>query len=398
MTGLSKRIQAMQPSGTATVFDAVAHLRASGHAVTSLCVGEPDFATPPHILEAAKRALDGGATRYTEVAGLRSLREAICAESAHRRGVEHDVDQVVVSAGAKHALYGLSQVLFDPGDRVVIPTPCWGTYVEQARLCGADVVLLETTADSGFMPTPEALSEALVRETRAVVLCVPSNPTGVVLDRERWSALAEVLRGSRAYIVLDEIYGRLVYDGLADTSLLQVASDLVDRVIIVDGVSKTYAMTGFRLGWSLAPPAIARALRALQGQMTSNVAAVSQHAALAALTGDQACVAHMVAAYADRRDRLCQGLARVQGLSVPQTPQGAFYVFADARGWLGDGPERPRDDVSLAHLLLDEERLAVVPGSAFFGPGYLRLSYATTPEVLDAAVDCLERVARRLSR
>lgn len=396
MPSLSQRIRAVRPSGTAVVFDEVAALRARGESVLSLSVGEPDFPTPPHIIEATKDALDRGHTRYTAVAGMQSLREAICEDSMRRRGVAHSPEEVVVSAGAKHALFNLAGALFEPGDRVVIPTPCWASYVEQARFFGAAPVLLPTVPEQGFVPDPDQLAAALAPGAKAVVLCAPSNPTGAVPSRDAWLSIAEVLRRSDAFILVDEIYSRLTFDG-PSLSLLSVAPDLRERMAIVDGVSKTFAMTGFRVGWSLTGLALARALVTLQGQATTNVAAMAQVAATAALTGDQVVVDRMVDEFAARRDLLCHGIADMDGLTVPVRPRGAFYVLVDARRWLQRAPRELPDDVALARRLLKEQRLAVVPGSAFHAEGHLRLSFAASRADLRDALGRLGRFAESIA-
>ncbi|MGD8862242.1 MAG: pyridoxal phosphate-dependent aminotransferase [Myxococcales bacterium] len=377
------RMGRMSESATAAVFRRVAELRAQGVDLVSLSVGEPDFDPPAHVLEAAKRAIDSGASRYTEVVGLRSLREAICQDSADRRGVAHEPDQVVVSAGAKHALFNLAQALYDHGDEVVIPVPAWGTYAEQARLCGATPVQVPCSGDDGYLVRPEALAGALTERTKAVVLCSPSNPTGAAYDEAQLRALARVLEGSRAVVIVDEIYGTLTYDGFVQRSLLTLAPALRERLVIVDGVSKRFAMTGYRVGWMLAPRPLARACEAVQSQATTSIAAVAQLAAEAALRGSQEPVEAMRACFEARRDRLMSGLSGIEGLEVAR-PRGAFYLFVDVRGLMARGFA---DDVAVARHLLDRARVAVVPGSAFGAPGHIRLSYATSEAELDRAVE-----------
>jgi len=382
----------MAGSATAAVFKRVAELRASGVDVISLGLGEPDFDPPAHVLTAAKAAIDGGASRYTEVAGLRALREAICADSQARRGVQHAPDEVVVSAGAKHALFNLAQVLFDHGNEVVIPVPAWGSYAEQVRLCGATPILLSCAEQDGFLLRPEALERALGPRTKAVVLCTPSNPTGAAYGPERLTAIAEVLRKHDCYAIVDEIYSELVYDGLALRSLLSLAPDLRGRIVVVDGVSKRFAMTGYRVGWMLASRALARACEALQSQATTSISAISQHAAIAALGGGEQHAAAMRARLQARRDRLVAGLSALPGLRVP-VPQGAFYLFVSVHGLLGRGGLA--SDVDVAAHWLEHARVAVVPGTDFHAPGYVRLSYATSEEQLARAV---ERIADAVAR
>jgi aspartate aminotransferase len=382
----------MAESATAAVFKRVADLRARGIDVISLAVGEPDFAPPDAVQRAAKAALDGGATRYTEVAGLRLLREAICADSLRRRGVAHALDEVVVSAGAKHSLFNLAQVLYDHGDEVVIPTPAWGSYAEQARLCGATPVLVPCREQDGFLVGPQQLADALSPRTKAVLLCTPSNPTGAAYAPDALRALADVLSRSAAYVIVDEIYAELVFDGRPSRSLLAVAPELRERVIVVDGVSKRFAMTGYRVGWALAPRPIARACEALQSQATTSIAAVSQHAALAALREGEPHTQQMRVELAARRDLMVEGLGRIDGLRV-RRPQGAFYLFVSVEGLLGrDGLA---SDADLARHWLEQARVAVVPGSDFHAPGYVRVSYAASREQLEAALARLRAITQR---
>jgi len=386
---LAKRLNQIAPSATSEMFRRVADLKAAGVPLISLAVGEPDLPPPRAVLLAAQRALDTGPFGYTQVAGLPALRAAICARSLARRQVAHTPDGVVVSAGAKHTLFQLAQVLFDAGDEVLIPTPSWVSYADQVRLCGATPVFVPCLAQDGFLPTPEAIARALSPRTKALILCSPNNPTGAAFDTAALQRLAAVLRSHSLWIIADEIYAELAYEPAGAPSLLTVAPDLRERIIIVDGVSKSYAMTGFRVGWLLGPRVVAEACEKLQSQATTSIAAVTQLAAIAALSGDQACVAEMREIYRQRRDRFVAALRTIPGLSC-QTPSGAFYVFADVRSWFGrraraDGRVL-HDDVAVVNWLLDEAQVASVAGSAFGGPGYVRFSYAAAQQDLDAAV------------
>lgn len=396
MPDLANRLGNMAESGTAAVFARVSELRRMGVDILSLSVGEPDFATPAHIVEAAAAAMRAGETRYTEVPGTVALRDAILEDSARRRGVRHGRNEVVVCAGAKHALFQLAEALYDPGDRVLVPTPCWGSYVEQARLFGAEPVFVPATAGDGFAPDVAALERELARGAKALVLCSPNNPTGAVLSADYLKTLAELLRAHDCFVIVDEIYAHLTYDVEAPSSLLSVAPDLRPRLLIVDGVSKAYAMTGFRVGWLLAPAKVSSAVARLQGQATSNVSTVSQAAALAALTGDQGSIATMRSAFQQRRDRLVQGLEAIQGIAPGPVPAGAFYVLANVESLLGrvvDG--RPlSSDSDVATFLIERARVATVPGSAFFAPGYLRFSYAQSLSCIEQAI---ERIGQALS-
>lgn len=360
-------------------------LRAQGAPVLGFGVGEPDFETPAHVIEAAQRALTDGATRYTSVRGLLPLREAICRDSAKRRGgVQYQPEDIVVSVGAKHSLFNLCFALLSSGDEAIVPTPCWVSYPEQCELAGAKAVLVETTAGTGFRLTPEDLRRAITPRTRALFLCSPCNPTGTAYTASELRGLAEVARAHDFWIVVDEIYAALVYDGFEQRSLIEVAPDLRDRIIVVDGVSKRFAMTGFRIGWVLAPRHVAAACDVLQGQTTTSAASVSQYAALAALEGSQVPVEEMRAAFERRRNLTVAGLNAISGLSC-RVPEGAFYAFVDVRGLFGRSLHGKviQDDFTVAELLLEHAYCALVPGSAFFAPGYLRMSYAASDAHLE---------------
>lgn len=388
MDRFARRIGRSAESPTAAIFRRVTELTEAGEDVIGLSVGEPDFEPPAHVVDAARRALEAGRLRYTDVPGLSALRRAIAADSERRRGLVHAPNEIVVSGGGKHALFNVAQALFEEGDEVVIPTPAWGSFAGQARLCGASPVFVACEESDGFRLDPDALARALSPRTRAVVLCTPNNPTGAVYERERLRALAEVLRGHPSWIVLDEIYTPLGYDGSVPASLLEVAPELRDRALVVDGVSKRYAMTGWRIGWLLAPRGVARACEAVQSQATSSVTTISQLAAIAALEGPQDAVAEMRDAFARRRELMIAGLGAIPGLRVTPT-WGAFYLFVGVEALFGRraGEVVLGDDVAVAHWLLEEARVATVPGSAFHAPGYLRFSYAVAPDVIGRACE-----------
>jgi aspartate aminotransferase len=391
---LAARLDTLRPSATASFFQKAADLGARGVEVLPFGVGEPDFDTPPHILEAAKRALDGGATRYTSVRGIAPLRDAICRDSSDRRGgIEHAPADVVVSVGAKHSLFNVCMAVLGPGDEAIVPTPCWVSYPDQCRLAGATPVLVETAPEEGFKLTPERLRRAVSPRTRALFLCTPNNPTGAAYTAAELAALAEVCREHAFWVVVDEIYGTLVYEGFQQRSLLEVAPDLRDRMVIVDGVSKRFAMTGFRIGWLLGPRLLAGACDTLQGQTTTSPASVAQHAALAALTGPKEPCETMRRAFEARRRLVVDGLNALPGV-VCRPPEGAFYAFFDVRAQLGRtlGGTLITDDTALAEYLLEETRCAFVPGSAFLAPGYLRMSYAASEPQLREGLARLAKV------
>lgn len=375
----ARRLNSVQPSATLAISQRAAELRAQGVDVISFGVGEPDFETPAHIREAAKKATDKGSSHYTAVRGLPKLRDAICADSKARRGGNaHSPAEVVVSVGAKHALFNLALALYDEGDEVIIPAPYWVSYPEQVRLVGAVPVIVQTTEESGFRMTPEALEKAITKKTRALVLCTPSNPTGSAYSAKELAALADVARRHDFWIITDEIYAQLVYGGFEQKSILEVAPDLRERIILVDGVSKTYAMTGWRIGWILAPKAVATACDTIQGQSTTNPTAAAQFAAIAALEGPTTELVEMRKVFDERRHAMVEGLTSMCGLSC-RMPEGAFYAFPSVKTLLGKkaGDVVLTDDIAVSKYLLETGRVAVVPGTPFGAPGYVRLSYAT---------------------
>lgn len=378
---LAQRLDAVVPSVTLAMNARAADLRAKGVDVFAFGVGEPDFEPPSYVLDAAKKAIDKGVSKYTAVTGIAPLKQAICEAATRQKGFTPTPDMVTVTVGAKHALFNLAIALFEPGDEVVIPAPYWVSYPEQVRMMGATPVIVETSEERGWRMSPEDLDRATGPRTKAVVLCTPSNPTGAAYTQSELEALLAVLRKKDCWLVVDEIYAELVYDGFEHASCRTLAPDLAERIVVVDGVSKTYAMTGWRIGWSISPKPLAKALDTVQGQSTTNPTAVAQHAALAALTGPQEEVARMRAAFQARRDVMLEAVASVPGMRA-RKPEGAFYVFADVRGLYGLrwGDKTVKTDEDVAFFLLDEAGVAAVPGGPFGAPGYLRMSYATSEE------------------
>jgi len=385
---LARRLSLIAPSATIAIADRAAAMRAAGVDILSFGLGEPDFDTPDFIRDAAKAALDKGATRYTKVRGIAPLREAIAADSLARRGVAHDPEDIVVSTGAKQSLFDLALALLNEGDEAIIPAPYWVSYPEQVTLVGAIPKIVQTTEAQGFRLQPEVLDAAIGPRTKALILCTPSNPTGAAYDEASLRALAGVLRRRGIWVIVDEIYGQLVYDGFVQRSLLSVAPDLKDRIIIVDGASKTYAMTGWRIGWMIGPRAIADACEMLQSQATSNATTVAQYAALAALQGPRDSLRAMLDEFGARRRLMVDGLNGVAGLHC-RMPEGAFYAFPSVKGLFGkktpDG-QTLGTDLEVTAFLLETARVAVVPGSAFGAPGYVRLSYAASQKQITEGV------------
>lgn len=389
---LADRLSAVAPSATLAMAALAKHLQNQGHRVIQFSLGEPDFDTPLHIRDAGKAALDAGATHYTPVAGIPELRSAICGFVERERGWRPEPSQVVVSCGAKQALFNIAMALFEPGDEVLIPSPYWVSYPEHVRLTGATPVIVKTREDDGFRLRPELLQAALTPKTKAFVLCTPSNPTGAAYSKQDLEALVSVLRNHDCWIIVDEIYAQLIYDDFHHISLPSLAADLRDRIVVVDGASKAYAMTGWRIGWSIAPSGLARAIDLVQGQSTTNAASISQFALLAALGGRRDELITMRDVFSRRRVRLVNGLRNVPGIRC-RMPEGAFYAFADVTGLYGlkwDGEEITSDQ-QVALWLLDKAHVAAVAGTSFGAPGYMRFSYTCSDADIDEGVEAIRK-------
>ena len=388
---VSSRVAGLPASPTLAVNARAKALKAAGRDVLSFAAGEPDFDTPDHVLAAADAAARAGQTRYTAAAGAPELRAAVT--DYHRRvggaSVDYAPDEVLVSCGAKHALYNLFQALLDPGDAVLVPAPYWVSYPAQIRLAGGHFVPVAASVAEGFVPSREALREAALaarqagRRVKAVVINSPGNPTGAGCSRAALEGLAEEALRLGLCIVSDEIYGRLTYGDFEHVSVPSLGPEVKAATFLVDGVSKTFAMTGWRTGWVLGDAAVIGAASRLQSQSTSAPSSISQAASLAAITGPEGFLDEWRAAYDARRLHMVEGLNAIPGVNCP-TPDGAFYVFPDLSDLLG-GPGR-RTDEELALGLLDDAGVACVPGSAFGAPGHLRLSYATSLETVKEGV------------
>jgi aspartate/methionine/tyrosine aminotransferase len=384
MSRISHRIGAIAPSATLTITSKAKALRAAGEPVIGFGAGEPDFPTPAHVVEAAVAATrDPRMHRYSPAAGLPELREAVAASTADLRGVPFDAAQVVVTNGGKQAVYSTFATLFDPGDEVLLPSPYWVTYPEAIRLAGGTTVEVPTTDATGFKVTPEMLESAATPATKALIFVSPSNPTGAVYTPDEVEAVARWALERGIWVVSDEIYDHLTYGDSTFTSPATVVPELAERLVIVNGVAKTYAMTGWRVGWIIGPPDVATAAANLQSHLASNVANVSQAAAVAALTGPQDAVAAMRVAFDRRRRAMLAGLRDIAGVDVVE-PHGAFYAFPNLTGVLGRpiGGEPAATTLELADRLLDVAKVAIVPGEAFGAPGYARLSYALADDDL----------------
>lgn len=395
-TQISRRVESLAQSQTLAMSQKSAELRAQGIDVINLAVGEPDFNTPEHIKEAAKRAIDENFSHYSPVPGYLSLRKAIVGKLSRENGLTYDPAQIVVGNGAKHALCNVIMALVNPGQEVVIPTPAWVSYVEMVKLAEGKVVEVPAGIDADFKVTPERLAAAITDNTRAVLLCSPSNPTGSVYSRDELAALVAVLaKHPQVVVIADEIYEHIIYDGTF-TSLASFP-EIADRTVVINGVSKAYAMTGWRIGYCAAPLWLAKAVSKLQSQMTSGVSSIAQKAAEAAYDGSQECVEEMRRAFERRRDLVVRLAADIPGFKVNR-PQGAFYLFPEVSQLIG---KRYGDNViassgDLAMYLLDHAHVATVDGAAFCAPGYIRFSYATSEAQIEEAMKRIREAVSKL--
>ncbi|WP_374298950.1 pyridoxal phosphate-dependent aminotransferase [Paracoccus sp. (in: a-proteobacteria)] len=391
---LSDRLSRIKPSPTIAMTGRAAALRAEGRDIISLSAGEPDFDTPAHIRDAAKAAIDAGYTRYTAVDGTPSLKRAICDKFARENGLDYGPSQITVGTGGKQILFNALLATLDEGDEVVIPAPYWVSYPDMVLLAGGKPVIVECSLDQGFRLTPEALEAAITPRTKWLILNSPSNPSGAGYDRKAMQALTDVLlRHPQVWVLADDIYEHLVFDDFEFVTPAQVEPRLKDRTLTMNGVSKAYAMTGWRIGYGAAPEVLIKAMAKLQSQSTSNPCSISQYAAEAALTGPQDYVTESRAVFQRRRDLVVAGLNACPGIECP-TPQGAFYVYPSIRGLIGKASAagtRISDDEAFANALLEETGVAVVFGAAFGLSPHFRISYATSDEQLTEAVGRIRR-------
>ena len=396
MTRISRRVGAITESATLAVDARAKALKAAGEDVIGFGAGEPDFPTPEHIVAAAVEACrDPRNHHYTPAAGLPELRAAIAEKTERDSGVPCEASQVLVTNGAKHAVYEALQTILDPGDEVLLPAPYWTTYPEAISLAGGDLVVVPTTEATGFRVTVDELESARTPRTKALFFVSPSNPTGAVYPRTEVEAIGRWALENGVWVVADEIYEHLTFGDHRFASMPGVVPDLANTSFIVNGVAKTYAMTGWRVGWIVGPPDVMKAAINLQSHSTSNVANVSQRATLAALNGDLEAVATMRAAFERRGTRMLQLLSAIPGVTCLE-PQGAFYCFPSFEGVLGReiAGRTCTTTLDLAAALLDEAKVAIVPGEAFGAPGYARLSFATSDEDIEEG---LQRIAKHLT-
>jgi aspartate aminotransferase len=379
---LAQRLKAIKPSPTLALNARAKALAAQGVDVAGFAAGEPDYDTPEYIKQAAIDCLKAGFTKYTPTSGILELREAICAKLQKDNGLTFAPDQVLVSVGAKHSLYNIFQALLNEGDEVIIFAPYWVSYPDMVNLAGGKPVIINTREEDGFAPDPEAIRQALTPRTRAIIINSPSNPTGAVFSRATLEGIAAAVRGHDCLIVSDDIYEKLMYEG-EFLSIANVAPDLVPRLVVVNGMSKSYSMTGWRLGYTAGPKPLIVGMNLVQDQSTSNPSSISQKAALAALKGPADTINTMVTEYRARRELIVSGLNALDGVRCRQ-PEGAFYVFPNVSALMERTYKGAKlgSSTRISEVLLEDFRVAVMPGAPFGAEGYLRMSFVTSREVI----------------
>jgi aspartate aminotransferase len=388
---LSRRVQRVKPSPTLAVTNRARELRAAGKDVLGLGAGEPDFDTPEHIKQAAIEAIRSGFTKYTAVDGTPELKQAIIAKFARDNSLNYAADQILVSAGGKQSFFNLAQALLDTGDEVIIPAPYWVSYPDMVLLADGTPVIVSAGIEQGFKITPDQLQAAITDRTKLMVLNSPSNPTGVSYTSAELAALGEVLLNHpQVLIATDDMYEHILWAEEPFTNIVNACPGLMERTIVLNGVSKAYSMTGWRIGYAAGPQPLIGAMKKIQSQSTSNPASISQAAATAALNGDQGCIAPMLAAFKQRHDHVVARLNRLNGVRCLPS-DGTFYAFPTMQEAI-DMRSDVSNDLELAELILNEAGVALVPGSAFGAEGYMRLSFATSMDILDDALDRLERL------
>jgi len=389
---LADRVLTLKPSATLSINAKAQKLRQMGLRVINFAVGEPDFETPEHIKRAAIRAMEGGKTRYTPASGIAELKEAVCRWIERYYGLRYQPHDVLVSCGGKHAIFNILQCLLNQGDEVIIPAPYWVSYPAMVTLCSGVPVVVPCSIENDYKITPHALKDAMTEKTKAIIFNSPSNPTGVHYDIDDLNAIADVLAPRRdVFIISDDIYSRIIFHGAQWANLVMANRELMDRTIIIQSVSKTYAMTGWRIGFAVGPDEVINAASKIQSQSTSNPCSIAQWASLEALTGDQECVDKMVKIFEERATYVCNRLDAIDDVSFVR-PKGAFYVFPDVSAYYGRAYNSKiiSNSTEMANFLLDHARIAVVPGIAFGDDRCIRLSFALSTEELKEGLDRFE--------
>lgn len=394
---ISKRVELISPSITLAITSKVKQMKDEGIDVIGFGAGEPDFDTPLHIKEAAKEAIDDGFTKYTPTSGIKELKEAISKRLKEDNDLCYSQDEILISCGAKHSIFNAIMALCDEGDEVVLPSPYWVSYPDMITIAGASPVVIMTTKEAHFKITPHRLEEVITSKTKLLILNSPSNPTGMVYTKDELYSIMEILINKGIFCISDEIYERIIYDGKKHISITSLDPRMKKLSIVVSGVSKSYSMTGWRIGYAAGPKEIIQAMGNLQDHSTSNPTSISQKAALSALEGPQEAIWSMVNEFSKRRDYMVERLNSIDGISCLK-PQGAFYVFPDISSLIEKSYKGRiiKDSISFAQILLDEAKVAVIPGAAFGVDGYIRLSYATSMENIKEGLDRIEKFIKGL--
>jgi len=398
MSVLSDRAKSLRPSPTLAINAKAKSMQAQGIQVISFGAGEPDFDTPENIKRAAKKAIDEGFTKYTPVGGIDDLKDAIIKKFQRDSGLSYKRSEILVSCGGKHSFYNLAQAIFDQGDEVIVPAPYWVSYPPMVSLAGGSPVIVETTEKNEFKITPEDLKKALTPKTKALIINSPSNPTGSAYAKKELERIAEIAISKTFFVISDEIYEKIVYDGFQFISIASLSEEMKKKTIIVHGVAKTYAMTGWRIGYTAGSEEVISAMNNIQSQSTSNPTSIAQKASVEALAGPQDEVGKMVSAFAQRRDYIVDRLNKIPGVSCYK-PAGAFYVFPNFSSYYGKSYESKKIENSthLADFFLDVARVAVVPGVEFGADPFERLSYATSMEDIKEGLNRIEEALKKLS-
>ncbi|MFZ3578141.1 pyridoxal phosphate-dependent aminotransferase [Virgibacillus sp. DJP39] len=385
---LANRVKTLTPSSTLAITAKAKRLKEEGHNVIGLGAGEPDFNTPQYIIEAAKAAMDNGMTKYTPSSGVLELRKAISAKFKNENGLDYSTDEIIVTTGAKHALYTLFQVLLNPGDEVIVPAPYWVSYPEQVKLAGGNPVIVKATEENSFKLTPEQLEAAITEQTKAVIINSPSNPTGMMYDENELKALGEVCIKHNILIISDEIYEKLIYTDDLHVSIAQLSAKLKKLTIVINGLSKSHAMTGWRIGYAAGDETIIKAMTNLASHSTSNPTSIAQYGALAAYNSSVDPIIEMKQAFKERLEMLYELIVDIPGIDC-EKPKGAFYLFPNVEK---AARMNGFDSVDAwVTAILEEEKVALVPGSGFGSPGNVRLSYASSIDLLTEAAERIKR-------
>lgn len=399
MKSLAARLGPIKPSPTLAITALAGRMKAAGQDVVGFGAGEPDFDTPDNIKAAAIRAIESGKTKYTPVDGTPELKQAIIHKLKRDNALEYTPEEIIVSCGGKHSLYNIAQVLFGPGDEVIIPAPYWVSYPDQVLLNDAKPVFITATDETGFKITAEQLAQAITSRTKALIINSPSNPTGAAYSRKDLQALAELCVKHDLYIISDEIYEKVIYDGFEHVSVAALSPELKARTLVVNGASKVYSMTGWRMGFTAGPKNIIRAMATVQGQVTSNICSITQAACVEAYNGPQDAVTEMVVAFKERRDFIVRALNAIPGVKC-NNPEGAFYVFPNITGVFGRKTPKGKQILTaddFCNYLIEDFLVAAVAGGGFGLDGYMRLSYATSMDNIKKGITRIEQAVKELA-